>query len=103
MPGEDRTNGFFVSCFIRRSANAESKVPLPSAGASLGKRARPSSNAGDDHEEPTEIDADSDESDRLATVGAPDGDSASRKRKKKNKRKKKKSNGTTPWHSTLAA
>lgn len=38
LPGEDKTNGFFVSCFVRQSPGARSAAP-PNGGKA-GKRKR---------------------------------------------------------------
>ncbi|KAJ9114385.1 hypothetical protein QFC20_001528 [Naganishia adeliensis] len=82
VPGEDHTNGFFVSCFVKKGS-------LPDTGNQ--KRKRTSANSGNMTDDEDEEGADLDEGEDAATdVKSSDATASSNKKKKKNKRKKKK-------------
>lgn len=90
VPGEDHTNGFFVSCFVKKGS-------LPDMGNQ--KRKYTSANSGNMTDDEDEEGEDLDEGEDAATDVKSSGATAlsNKKKKKKNKRKKKKgAAGTIP-------
>lgn len=82
VPGEDHTNGFFVSCFIKKDSSSDSGIQ---------KRKRRAVNDGDVTDDEDEEVADLEGHEATVEAAASSGTSAtSNKKKKKNKRKKQK-------------
>lgn len=93
VPGEDRTNGFFVSCFVRKGSSAGKKRSHGEVAANDGEDVatkRPKLDVQtSDREEGDDEDAGND---APANV---DAQAPSSSKKKKNKKKKKKAKALT--------